>query len=57
MTDERTALSIRQIEPNETVTWLDIGEYGGRPVLRQWRQIGAQPAEIVARYWLEKASI
>jgi len=54
MTDERTTLSIRQIGTAETVTWLDIGEHAGRPVLRQWQQIGALPATITARYWLER---
>jgi len=54
MTDERTTLSIRQIGTAEIVTWLDIGEHAGRPVLRQWQQIGSLPATITARYWLEK---
>jgi hypothetical protein len=54
MTDERTALSIREIGQNEIVTWLDISEHAGRPVLRQWQQIGSLPATITARYWLEK---
>lgn len=52
MTDDHTALNIREI--GEVVTWLDIGDHGGRPVLRQWQQIGSRPAQVLARYWLEK---
>lgn len=54
MSAERTALSIREIGSNEVVTWLDIGDHGGRPVLRQWQQVGTLPAKIVARFWLER---
>lgn len=48
-------VSIREIAATETVRWLDIGEYAGRPVLRQWEQVGDK-ARIVARYWLEPVS-
>lgn len=54
MAAEYETVAEREIGATETVTWLDIGDHGGRPVLRQWQRVGHTPAKVIARYWLER---
>lgn len=53
MTEERVTVSIREVERRETVTWLSVGEYGGRPVLQKWEHAVGSPARVIGRWWLE----